>query len=280
MIEKIVLTGAGGRLGSYIREPISKLCNNLISTDIKENIGSLYKNEQYVYADLSNFEQINRIIEGATMVCHFGAIVDELPFEKLLGPNYIGSYNVWESSRRHNVKRVIYSSSIHAVGMNSKSVTLKPDTPHRPDSFYGLAKCFTEDLAKMYFEKNGIEAVCLRIASCAPVNTARSLSSWLSYNDLIKLITKSIDTPYAGYTIIYGISNNDRKNVDNSGASHIGYMPEDNAEVFAEEILKKDLTEELSDKGNQCHGGAFVSTALGVSPMKRMKIIHDPKVKK
>ena len=91
---------------------------------------------------------------------------------------------------------------------------------------------------------------------------------------------KSIDTPYAGYTIIYGISNNDRKNVDNSDASHIGYMPEDNAEVFAEEILKKDLTEELSDKGNQCHGGAFVSTALGVSPMKRMKIIHDPKVKK
>ena len=78
MIEKIVLTGAGGRLGSYIREPISKLCNNLISTDIKENIGSLYKNEQYVYADLSNFEQINRIIEGATMVCHFGAIVDDM----------------------------------------------------------------------------------------------------------------------------------------------------------------------------------------------------------
>ena len=42
-----------------------------------------------------------------------------------------------------------------------------------------------------------------------------------------------------GYTIIYGISNNDRKNVDNSDASHIGYMPEDNAEVFAEEPLIK-----------------------------------------
>ena len=50
MLEKIVLTGAGGRLGSYIREPISKLCNILISTDIKENIGSLYKNEQYINA--------------------------------------------------------------------------------------------------------------------------------------------------------------------------------------------------------------------------------------
>ena len=280
MIEKIVLTGAGGRLGSYLREPISKLCKNLVTTDIKENIGSLYENEKFIQADLSNFDEINPIIENATMVCHFGAVVDELPFDKLLGPNYVGSYNIWESSRRHNVKRVIYSSSMHAVGMYPKTMTLKTDTPHRPDSFYGLAKCFTEDLAKMYFEKNKIEAVCLRIASCAPVNNARSLSSWLSYNDLIKLVIKSIDTPYTGYTVIYGISNNDRKNVDNSNASHIGYIPEDNAEIFAEEILQKDLTEELNDKGNQCHGGAFASTELGVSPMKKMNIIHDPKIKK
>ena len=280
MIEKIVLTGAGGRLGSYLREPISKLCKNLVTTDIKENIGSLYENEKFIQADLSNFDEINPIIENATMVCHFGAVVDELPFDKLLGPNYVGSYNIWESSRRHNVKRVIYSSSMHAVGMYPKTMTLKTDTPHRPDSFYGLAKCFTEDLAKMYFEKNKIEAVCLRIASCAPVNNARSLSSWLSYNDLIKLVIKAIDTPYTGYTVIYGISNNDRKNVDNSNASHIGYIPEDNAEIFAAEILQKDLTEELNDKGNQCHGGAFASTELGVSPMKKMNIIHDPKIKK
>ena len=280
MIEKIVLTGAGGRLGSYLRDPISKLCKNLVSTDIKKNIGPLYENEKFIQADLSNFDEINPIIENASMVCHFGAIVDELPFDKLLGPNYVGSYNIWESSRRHKVKRVIYSSSMHAVGMYPKTMTLKTDTPHRPDSFYGLAKCFTEDLAKMYFEKNKIEAVCLRIASCAPVNNARSLSSWLSYNDLIKLVIKSIDTPYTGYTVIYGISNNDRKNVDNSNASHIGYIPEDNAEIFAEEILHKDLTEELNDKGNQCHGGAFASTELGVSPMKKMNIIHDPKIKK
>ncbi len=280
MIEKIVLTGAGGRLGSYLRDPISKLCKNLVSTDIKKNIGPLYENEKFIQADLSNFDEINPIIENASMVCHFGAIVDELPFDKLLGPNYVGSYNIWESSRRHKVKRVIYSSSMHAVGMYPKTMTLKTDTPHRPDSFYGLAKCFTEDLAKMYFEKNKIEAVCLRIASCAPVNNARSLSSWLSYNDLIKLVIKAIDTPYTGYTVIYGISNNDRKNVDNSNASHIGYIPEDNAEIFAEEILQKDLTEELNDKGNQCHGGAFASTELGVSPMKKMNIIHDPKIKK
>ena len=43
MEKKILLTGAGGRLGSYLREPLSKICNQLVSTDIKKNIGKLYR---------------------------------------------------------------------------------------------------------------------------------------------------------------------------------------------------------------------------------------------
>ena len=62
MIKKIVLTGAGGRLGSYIREPISKICESLVSSDIKEDIGKLYKNEQYVKADISIHDEIEPII--------------------------------------------------------------------------------------------------------------------------------------------------------------------------------------------------------------------------
>ena len=61
---------------------------------------------------------------------------------------------------------------------------------------------------------------------------------------------------------------------------HIGFLPKDNAEVYAEKIFKSDLGDEMSDVGNQCHGGAFASTELGVSPMKKMNIIHDPKIKK
>ena len=45
MEKKILLTGAGGRLGSYLREPLSEICRTLVSTDIKENIGKLNENE-------------------------------------------------------------------------------------------------------------------------------------------------------------------------------------------------------------------------------------------
>ena len=67
MIKKIVLTGAGGRLGSYIREPISKICESLVSSDIKEDIGKLYKNEQYLKADISIYDEIEPIIQDATI---------------------------------------------------------------------------------------------------------------------------------------------------------------------------------------------------------------------
>ena len=277
MIERLLLTGAGGRLGSYLREPLSQLCTELVSTDIKSEIGPLCKNEKFIPADLAKSEEILPLTEGVTMICHFGAVVDELPFDNLLGPNFIGSYNIWESARRSSVQRVIYASSIHAVGMYSKTKTITPSTHHKPDGFYGLSKCFTEDLAKMYFDKNGIEAVCLRIATCAPVTTARSLTSWLSYDDLVLLVTRSIDSISTEFSIIYGVSKNDRKNIDNSEAGHIGFLPKDNAEEYASQIFESDLTEELNDPGNQFHGGPFASTELGVSPMEKMKIIHKRK---
>ena len=58
MKKRILLTGAGGRLGSFLREPLSKICTELVSTDIKKNIGKLNKNEKYISADLADFDQI------------------------------------------------------------------------------------------------------------------------------------------------------------------------------------------------------------------------------
>ena len=41
MMKKLVLTGAAGRLGSYLREPLTKMCDELVSTDIVDGLGKL-----------------------------------------------------------------------------------------------------------------------------------------------------------------------------------------------------------------------------------------------
>lgn len=276
-MKKIVLTGAAGRLGSYLREPLSKICDSLVSSDIAEDIGTLYPGETFVRADLADFDAIHALLEGADMVVHFGAIVDEAPFEELLGPNFIGAYNIWESASRHGVRRVVYASSIHAVGMYPKTEFIGTDVPHRPDTFYGLAKCFAEDLGRMYWEKRGLESVHLRILSCAQVNNARALGSWLSYDDLIQLVQRAIDTPVTGFTVIYGVSNNDRAPVDNSAAAFLGYRPKDNAEQFAEQVLAETTPQDPADPGHMCHGGPFAAVDLGNSGLAQMTIVNDRK---
>ncbi|MBT5256661.1 MAG: NAD(P)-dependent oxidoreductase, partial [Alphaproteobacteria bacterium] len=42
-MKKIILTGAAGRLGGYLREPLGKLCDTLISSDIQDDIGTLFE---------------------------------------------------------------------------------------------------------------------------------------------------------------------------------------------------------------------------------------------
>ena len=66
-MKKLVLTGAAGRLGSYLREPLTKMCDELVSTDLIEDIGPLYKGETYIKADLGALDQMEKVLDGADM---------------------------------------------------------------------------------------------------------------------------------------------------------------------------------------------------------------------
>ena len=276
-MKKLVLTGAAGRLGSHLREPLTKLCDELVSSDIADDIGTLYPGETYVKADLADLDAMLELLKDADMVVHFGAVGDEAPFEQILGPNIVGAYNIWEAAHRNNLRRVVYASSIHAVGMHKKTDFIGTDVPHKPDTFYGLAKCFAEDLASLYWDKRGMESVCMRILSSAQVGNARAVGTWLSYDDLIHLVERSIDTPITGFTIVYGVSNNDRAPVDNSNASHLGFRPKDNAEQFASEMFAQAGPLDPQDPGNMCHGGPFASIELGNSGLAVLKVVDDTK---
>lgn len=264
-MKKIVLTGAAGALGGRLRAPLAAMCDELVSTDQLDEIGALGSTERYQKADLSQLDQVMDVIAGADMVVHFGAIADEAPFDDILQSNIIGAYNIWEAAYRHGVKRVVYASSVHAVGMHLKTDTIGLDAPHRPDSYYGLAKCFAEDLARLYWDKRGIEAVCLRIFSCAPASNARAIGTWLSYDDLIHLVERAVDSPVVGFSIVYGLSNNDRAVVDNTKAGHLGFRPKDNAEAFAAEVFARTPPLDNKDPANLCIGGPFATVELGNS---------------
>jgi uronate dehydrogenase len=278
MFKKLVLTGARGALGTSLREPLSRLCETLLTTDILEAPATLLPNEIYRQADVSRMDEIAPLLKGADMAIHFGAIVDEKPFEELWGPNFVGAYNVWEAAYKHGVKRVVYASSIHAVGMYSTNVGIDTEVPHRPDTFYGLAKCFAEDLGRMYWEKRGIESVHLRILSCTPEpQNTRALGTWLSHADMIQLVERAIDTPIVGFTVIYGVSNNTRAPVSNARVPFLGYRPQDNAEYRANELFAKAPPADPQDLGLTRVGGPFAKIPLGESGIAALKMMSGVK---
>ena len=274
-MKKLVLTGAAGRLGSHLRAPLSKMCDELVTTDLTDAITDQLPNETYVKADLADLDAMVDLLKGADMVVHFGAIGDEAPFDAILKSNMIGAYNIWEAAYRNKLRRVVYASSIHAVGMHKKTDFIGIDAPHRPDTFYGLAKCFAEDLASLYWDKRGLESVCMRILSCANVTNPRAVGSWLSYDDLIHLVERAIDTPITGFSVVYGVSNNDRATVDNAGASHLGYRPKDNAEEFAAKVFAEAGPLDPHDPANTHQGGPFASVELGNSGVAFLNLSED-----
>ncbi len=115
-------------------------------------------------------------------IVHFGGAPLEKPWETILNANIIGSYNVYEAARKQGVPRVVYASSVHAIGYHRLEDHIDANSPHRPDSLYGLSKCFVEDLGRLYWDKFGIESVALRIFSSFPEPAdRRMLWSWLSF---------------------------------------------------------------------------------------------------
>lgn len=273
---KIVLTGASGRLGSYLREPLSKITKKLVSTD-KEDIGKTLHNEVFKKLNIKNFKEVNKILKKTDLIIHFGAYSNEGPFQEILESNILGTYNIWKSAEKNKIKRIIFASSIHSVGMYRANETINHKVMHKPDTFYGLSKCFGENLAQMYWDKCGIECLTIRILSCAKVTSKRSLSTWLSYDDLIRIVIQSTKIKKLGFEIIYGVSNNKRLNVDNTNATRkLKINIKDNAEKFLNKLEQK-LDIKKDKPGDQYLGGPFSIAKLESDAMSSMTIINDKK---
>ena len=273
---KIVLTGASGRLGSYLREPLSKISKKLVSTD-KDYIGKTLKNEVFKKIRLENLNQVDKILKKADVIVHFGAYSNEGPFQEILKANILGAYNIWKSAKKYKIKRIIFASSIHSVGMYQVDQKINHKVMHKPDTFYGLSKSFGENLAQMYWDKCGIECLCIRILSCAKVTSKRSLSTWLSYDDLIRIVIQSIKIKKLGFEIIYGVSKNKRSTIDNTNAvEKLKMKIKDNAENFSNKLAKS-LDMKKDNPGDQYLGGPFSIAKLESNAMSSMKIINDKK---
>ena len=150
----MLLTGAAGRLGRWLRPRLIERCKTLRSSDLVDP-GPALKGEEVMLADLADAAAVDRIVAGSGRIIHFGGISFETAFDRINTANIIGTYNVFEAARRHGAGPIVYASSNHATGFYTRDESLDGRAAARPDSFYGVSKAFGENLASLYAD-NGV----------------------------------------------------------------------------------------------------------------------------
>ena len=256
--DKLLLTGAAGGLGKALRERLKANCSVLRLSDVQA-FGEAVDGEEIILADLADAAAVDAMVQGVKAIVHLGGMSVEGPFGPILQANILGAYNLYEAARKHGVKRVIFASSNHVTGFYRQDQTITADHPARPDGLYGLSKAFGEDLSRFYFDRYGIETACVRIGSSfAEPRDRRMLATWLSFDDLHRLITACLTTPVLGHSIIFGMSDNAVTWWDNSRARHIGYVPKDTSDVFRDAVYARTANPDLNDLVAQFQGGGFV----------------------
>jgi uronate dehydrogenase len=249
----VLITGAAGAIGSCLREGLRAQVGGLVLTDSRplEATGE----ERFVEADLADRTAVARAVEGVDAVIHLGAIPTEASFDELVGPNLIGTFNVFEAARRAGATRIVYASSNHASGFYPVEQRLTGREPPRPDTLYGVTKAYGEALGSLYVDKFGLDVVCIRIGSFAErPRQVRELATWLSPPDAVRLFAACLSAPSFGFRVVYGASANTRLNWDLSAARELGYEPQDDAERYAAE---------LGGEPHSLHGGSFTDRDIG-----------------
>ena len=254
-MKTVLITGATGDVGSHLRRELASKYRLRMSD--RRPLEGKKKDETFIKADISKMSDALRITKGVDAIVHLGGYSVEGHWEGILQANIIGCYNVFEAARKNGVKRIVFPTSNHAVGFYRRDQTIDHKVYPRPDSRYGVSKVFGEALGSLYADKSGMEMFMIRIGNVNPVPIdKRRLAIWASPRDTAQLVSIGIDRPGIKFEIVYGVSGNKRSWYDNANAARLGYQPQDDAERYADEVLKNEKPGDPTAELYQ--GGVFV----------------------
>ncbi len=268
MTETVLITGANGGLGRLIRPRLARPGRTLRLLDlVTPDAPADGKDVEVLEGSVTDDKAMRDACAGVDAVIHLGGISVEAPWQDILTNNIDGTRVLLEEARDAGVDRVVLASSNHAVGFYDKEEAgrdgLPADVLPRPDTYYGFSKAALEALGSLFHFRYGMNVTCLRIGSCFKKPwDPRSLWTWMSLDDGARLFEACLATPEPGFRIVWGIFRNTRRWWSLEAGEQIGYYPQDDSEVFAQEILAG-VDESALGAPERLVGGKFCFTELG-----------------
>jgi nucleoside-diphosphate-sugar epimerase len=220
---KILVTGAAGTLG---REVVAHLrsrgwsvrAHDLLPLDPADA-------DEVVTGDLRDPEQVLPVVEGMAAVVHAAAIPSPRPDEQaVFTNNVLSAYQVLDAAGRAGVPRIVYISSLSALGFaysfhgaSPESVPVTEDHPFVAEDVYGLSKYIDEQIAVTTALRWRCTVVSLRFpflgsgvrlrthldhVRAAPGDDRRGLWAWLDTRDAARAIEAALTRTLTGHHLI------------------------------------------------------------------------------
>lgn len=184
---KILVTGAGGFIGSYLTELLVE--NNFdVKAFVRYNSRSdwgwletsKYKNKiNVITGDIRDYDSVYSAIKGCDVVFHLAALIG-IPYSYISPQAYIktnidGTYNVLQASLKLNIENVLVTSTSETYG-TAQYVPIDEKHPMIGQSPYSATKISADHLAVSYYKSFELPVKIIRpFNTYGPRQSARAI---------------------------------------------------------------------------------------------------------
>lgn len=171
---KILVIGGAGFIGSHVvdeltREDVKEIViyDNFCRGTMDNLRNALRDPRVKVYevgGDICQTDILDSAMEGVDYVIHLAALwllqCYEYP-RVAFDVNIRGTFNVLETCIKHNVKKLVYSSSASVYG-DAVEIPMTEKHPYNNKTFYGATKIAGEQMCRAFRHRYGLNYVALR----------------------------------------------------------------------------------------------------------------------
>jgi len=151
---KVVVFGGAGFLGSHTADALTEEGYEVTIFDLKKSV-YLQESQKMIIGDMSDVEQVAKVIKGMDYVYHFAGIADIKEAQDnpvaTVKANVLSTIYILEACVKYNVKRFLYASTIYVYSEHG--------------SFYRSSKQSCELFIENYHQVYGLNYTVLRYGS-------------------------------------------------------------------------------------------------------------------
>lgn len=206
MVNKILVTGADGFIGSHLVEKLVSLnfkvkafvfYNSMNLNGWLDNIDKkIFNNIEIISGDIRDYNFLEKHTKNIDVIYHLAALI-AIPYSYYSPKSYIdtnitGTYNVLEASRKNNVSKVIITSTSEVYG-SAQTIPITEKHPLNAQSPYAATKIAADQLALSFYKSFNLPITILRpFNTYGPRQSARAIiptiiTQLLNNNKILKI---------------------------------------------------------------------------------------------